>query len=250
MLYLVKLGGSLITDKSKPLHARRDVIKQVAEELGELYRQKNARWVLGTGAGSYGHYTVNQVNYKSSPADPLKIARIHRSSERLSGIVVDALHEAAVPAAMYSPFQHVIDAAVELNTRLEQLESMSAAGIIPVVYGDMVLKMDGSSRILPTEEMLHEIGRCSEDDVTTIYVTSVDGVLDSKKRVIPIFTKAMSIHTHKNNDFDVTGGMAQKVREGFEALTYSKHVYVINGLIKGQLTEAVNLLAVGTQLQA
>src|SRR5262245_34884441 len=53
-IVLVKLGGSLITDKRRPETARRQVIARLAAELVAA-RPSHERILLGHGSGSFGH---------------------------------------------------------------------------------------------------------------------------------------------------------------------------------------------------
>ena len=251
MIYFIKLGGSLITDKSKPLHDRPDIIKNIARELGQAYKERpEDKWVIGTGAGSYGHYTVQSVKYRDNPSDPLRIAAVHASAEKLCHLVIAALIDEGIPAGIFSPFQHIHQMRSELVVNSEQLTKMLSAKIVPVTHGDIILNDSGSSLILSTEKALHGLAEHFSKDKMTIYVTSVDGVLDKDSQAIPVFDHKMSLHEHLNKDFDVTGGMSQKVQEGFTALGYSSRVYIINGLHTGNLTAALNLETVGTRLEA
>ncbi len=56
MLIFLKLGGSLITDKSKARAPRLDVIRRLAAEVRQARaEQPNLALVLGHGSGSFGH---------------------------------------------------------------------------------------------------------------------------------------------------------------------------------------------------
>ncbi|MBI4154352.1 hypothetical protein HY501_03370, partial [Candidatus Woesearchaeota archaeon] len=49
------LGGSVITDKSKPYTARRDIIRNLAKEIKEALDEKKFPLIVGHGSGSFGH---------------------------------------------------------------------------------------------------------------------------------------------------------------------------------------------------
>ncbi|MFN3762874.1 MAG: hypothetical protein ACK4WK_06715, partial [Anaerolineae bacterium] len=52
----LKLGGSLITDKSSPYTPRPEVIRRLAEEVREaLEARPDLELVVGHGSGSFGH---------------------------------------------------------------------------------------------------------------------------------------------------------------------------------------------------
>src|SRR5689334_22246926 len=96
---LVKLGGSVITDKTQPFTPRLKIIKHLADELVAV-RQEHPDYqlVLGTGAGSYGHYLVEETGYMTNPGDPRYIAKIRRSVEELNQLVVNILIQVGIPA--------------------------------------------------------------------------------------------------------------------------------------------------------
>ena len=54
-LVFVKLGGSLITDKTKPFTARMDIIKRLAEEIHEAKGEGKLKLLIGHGGGSFPH---------------------------------------------------------------------------------------------------------------------------------------------------------------------------------------------------
>ena len=56
-LIIVKLGGSLITDKTKPFTARMEIIADLAQQIKEaLDEDKNLSLIIGNGGGSFPHY--------------------------------------------------------------------------------------------------------------------------------------------------------------------------------------------------
>jgi len=255
--YLIKLGGGLITDKSIPQHVRQDVLAQVASELGELYKDlSSATWLIGNGAGSFGHYTVHAVSYKDAPADPKRIAAVRQSVADLNRLVVAALRAADIPAAALSPHQFIREKDGVIQLDYQKIAEVYARGEIPIVYGDVIDTGDGNSRIASTEEVLKIIGKHQTRATGTpatacVYATSVEGVLDQEGMTIPVLRRESGLHVHKNSkDYDVTGGMAQKVAAGFEALQYSQRVYIVDGRNQGHLSRAIRLQDVDTRLEA
>lgn len=51
----VKLGGSVITDKTNENKVNSAVIEQLSDEISEAYQTSTSQLVIGHGAGSYGH---------------------------------------------------------------------------------------------------------------------------------------------------------------------------------------------------
>ncbi|MFN8459248.1 MAG: hypothetical protein U0401_32125 [Anaerolineae bacterium] len=54
-LVLLKLGGSVITDKTKPFTARMDVIERLAQEINHALTDRGGdlQLIIGHGAGSF-----------------------------------------------------------------------------------------------------------------------------------------------------------------------------------------------------
>ena len=90
-LILVKLGGSLITDKNKPFTPRHDVINRLAREIHEAKEEKHLKVIVGHGGGSFPHkpakdYRTNEgiVNGQSFKG----IALVQDAASKLNRIIV------------------------------------------------------------------------------------------------------------------------------------------------------------------
>ena len=55
MITLLKLGGSLITDKSQAHTARPELIRRLAEEIRSAWEPDRSPLIIGHGSGSFGH---------------------------------------------------------------------------------------------------------------------------------------------------------------------------------------------------
>ena len=67
-MILIKLGGSIITNKEKPLSPRRKTIDNILKEIGKIKEPV----ILVHGGGSYGHYWSVKYDcllYTSDAAD-------------------------------------------------------------------------------------------------------------------------------------------------------------------------------------
>ena len=55
-LIIIKIGGSVITDKNKEFTTRPDNIRKIAREIKQaIDSNPNLKIILGHGAGSFGH---------------------------------------------------------------------------------------------------------------------------------------------------------------------------------------------------
>ncbi len=247
-MIFIKWGGSLITDKTKPLTPRPDVIRRLSRELKEIFETEPI--VLGHGSGSFGHFAVKQSEgWKDRK---LAGAYIHAVASRLNQLVIDILTEEKVPAIAFPP------AALENEGYLwvKKLKEAADMGFLPVVYGDAIPRPDGFE-IFSTEkvfELLNPILRPR----TIIFVGEVAGVFtsDPKKdpdaQLIPEITPK-SFEDIKSciggsHGIDVTGGMLQKVESAIAVLKSSpwvEKIYIISG-DPGNMKKAAKGEVVGT----
>ena len=62
-LILMKLGGSVVTEKGKPFTERLDVIHRLVKEIHEAREEGEFKLIVGHGGGSYPH--VPASNFKT-----------------------------------------------------------------------------------------------------------------------------------------------------------------------------------------
>jgi len=93
-LILVKLGGSVVTDKNRPFTEDIETIKRLAKEMHEARQEKKFRLIVGHGGGSYPHtaatkFRTNEgvINKKSYEG----IAEVQDAASRLNRIIVREL---------------------------------------------------------------------------------------------------------------------------------------------------------------
>ena len=79
-LVFIKLGGSLITDKTRPYTPLLDVMDDLALQITTtLQAQPDLRLVIGHGAGSFGHVAASE--YKTRDGYPRASQLIHRERD-------------------------------------------------------------------------------------------------------------------------------------------------------------------------
>src|SRR5690606_3643969 len=100
-LIFLKLGGSLITDKTAEEQLRPDVLARLAEEIATARAvQPDLRLVVGHGSGSFGHVAAARYDTRAGVRGPeawAGFAEVSASAARLNRLVGDALLAASVP---------------------------------------------------------------------------------------------------------------------------------------------------------
>lgn len=110
-LVLLKLGGSLITDKTIAYTPRFEKLAQLAAQISAARRANpGLRLILGHGSGSFGHTAAKKHGTRSG-IQPGKngseywdgFAEVWYQASQLNRFVMDLLHDAQVPALTLGP---------------------------------------------------------------------------------------------------------------------------------------------------
>lgn len=249
-LLLIKLGGSIITDKSKKFVARQKDIKRLASEILEARKKSKANMIIGHGAGSFAHVPASRYQTKLGLINKDSLygmSVVEDSARELDGLVVKNFLKQKLPVFPFSPASFLIsDAQVYVKSYLDALLQAIIIGQIPVVYGDVIIDKSQGCTIFSTEKvfaaLVTELHK--KFKITLLYATDVDGVYDKNKKTIPVintknFPKVKELILGSGNT-DVTGGMLHKVQESLEmAQKYKVDTVIFNGRVRGNLKKAV-----------
>lgn len=253
-IVFVKLGGSLITDKTKPLRLRAQVIRHLSQQIRDALRKDpSIRLILGNGAGSFGHYFAHKhkmVGKIESEKQKMGFCQVQTAVSKLNRIVVEELLKAGVKACSIHPSSIIISTNGRVKELfLESLLGMLKLGVTPVLYGDIVYDEILGSSILSTEKVFKElILKLKKEHITVdkvIHCSSMNGVIDKQGRVIPHISKS-EFKALKNiflqvTGTDVTGGMFHKVEESLKLAMLGVKSIIINGASPGNLLTKVLL---------
>lgn len=234
-LTLVKLGGSLLTDKRRPETDRPAVIARLAREIGaalETRPELTGRLVLGHGSGSFGHVAAARYEVHRGMREPeerIGVSITQRQAAELHRRVLRALSEALGTAGTapfsIAPSSALVSAGGEpVAFALEPLVRALEAGLVPVVYGDVVMDREQGWAICSTEAVftalvdgLPDRGRAVE---RVVWLGETAGVWDAAGEVIPRITPTTAEEALEavggSAGTDVTGGMAHRVETALE----------------------------------
>jgi isopentenyl phosphate kinase len=249
-LILIKLGGSIITDKSREFTSRKDNILRLAKEIKEAQRKYNGKIIVGHGAGSFAHTPASKYQTKKGLINNNSLigaSVVEDAARKLNMIVVNNFLSQNLPVFSFSPASFLIsDVQVCSKSYLDPLKNALEIGILPVVYGDVVMDQKLGFTIFSTEKVLAVLARELRKNykIRMIYVTNVDGVYDSQGKTIPRITNKnfnqMKSSILGAKGIDVTGGMLHKVEEALiVAKKYKIKTTIINGNKKGNLQKAI-----------
>jgi isopentenyl phosphate kinase len=229
-LVLLKLGGSLITDKIRPRTPRLNTLSRLANEIASALRQDpSLHLIMGHGAGSFGHVSANKHGTRQGVSTPDQwrgFAEVWWDAATLNRMVIEALLEAGLPAISLPPSASVLARDGEVASwDVRPLKAALEARLLPVIYGDVIFDTQRGGTILSTEDLFsHLVGRLLPGRMLLAGIEpGVWGDYPNRSQVIPKIT------TQSHQDIlsalrgsaatDVTGGMESKVKQGIQLIS-------------------------------
>ena len=248
-LTLLKLGGSLITDKAREATLRPAVLDRLAAEVAAaLAARPGLPLLMGHGSGSFGHFPGLRHGTRDGVrgrAGWLGYAEVAAAAGRLNRLVTDALLAAGVPVLSLQPSASARcrdGALVALD--LAPVRAALAHGLVPLVYGDVALDDVRGGTIVSTEEIFLTLARALRPG-RILLVGEAPGVLDGAGAVIarlrPEDGTWVQAGLGGSAGVDVTGGMDSKVNAMLALVAEQPGlaVRVFSGLPAGELTRAL-----------
>ena len=228
MTTVLKLGGSVVTEKNDPETVDRAALERAA---GTLAGRDDV--VLVHGGGSFGHHHAARysVSTTEGTGDPAAVRAIHDAMKRLNAAVVEALAEAAVPALPVHPMSAADrDENGDLTLPTGQVETMLEEGFVPVLHGDGVVHTGKGATVLSGDELVAVLAEALGADRVGV-CSAVEGVYDDDGGVIDHIGsfEAVADALGSSDATDVSGGMAGKVRALLD-LDAPAHVFDLDGL--------------------
>jgi len=224
-MILIKLGGSIITNKEKPLSPR----KRTIENLVKFLKKIDEPLIIVHGGGSFGHYWSVKFDMHTKPKkyDPVGISIIKNSMVDLNKIVLDSFLKNKLNPYCLPPTDFVMRDKPIIK-KIKQIEKIANTGLIPITYGDALWYGDKKSYILSGDKIMSMIAKVLRPRLT-IFVLNVDGLFSDlkTKRLISEF-KDEKIFINQNS-MDVTGGMSRKVTEASKISKMGLKVFFVNG---------------------
>jgi isopentenyl phosphate kinase len=235
---VLKIGGSVITNKNGELAARTEVMNRLAEEIMKAGVEN---LIIVHGGGSFGHPTAQKYGIREGlieDSQKVGFAETHHVMTVLNGLVMDALVWHCVPAVSVTPSSCMVTE----NGRIKLFEEtvlrmLLKINITPVLYGDATLDEKLGFTILSGDQIVSYIAR-KFNACRIVIGVDVDGLYD----IDPKEAKDAKFYAHltlrelkdvwgklgKSTAADVTGGMLGKITELIPAIEEGIPVTIVN----------------------
>ena len=257
---IVKLGGSIITEKGKERVFNEKNMIRVATEIANSKKQ----CIIVHGAGSFGHPIAKKYNLvagnpnweRNSHFEPNLIATSEARYwlNYLHNKFIYILNKYGIPTFSLP----VSSSGIEIENNnislpVEQLEIALKNGFFPVLYGDIILSrhrgftvISGDKIISLTSKALH-LKFCKIDQV--VFCSDVDGIYRENPMKNPNAELIKEIQYREMKDIinlaedstydDVTGGMKGKIEQINVLLENKINVKIVNSNKNSRLENAL-----------
>ncbi len=252
---IVKLGGSVITDKNATEVIAEDNIKKLLSQIKEA----GGKVVIVHGAGSFGHPIAKKYDLISGSDEPddeklLAVSRTHQKVQFLNTEIVRIGNDLGLPLFPISPSSFVLEVLEGYDFSRDIVSVVLKKGLIPVLYGDMVLSETRNFTVLSGDIIMHKISDSLRQDgfnvKRVIYVSDVDGLFTADPKIDPHadlienveyrqFEDVLAMASGSSNT-DVTQGMYGKLLEIQNFLLAGTDVSIISskgGRLKDSLRD-------------
>jgi isopentenyl phosphate kinase len=224
-MILIKLGGSIITNKERPLSPRIATINKISKQLKKIKEPI----ILVHGGGSFGHYWSVKYGMHTKPdrysihgVSIVKNSMIHLDKIILDSLIKNKLNPYCLPPTDFMAGNKPI------IKKVKEISKIAHSGFIPVSYGDALWYGTKKSYILSGDKIMSILAKILRPRLS-IFVLNVDGLYSdfkTKKLVRKMDGDQVSI---EDIPMDVTGGMKRKVEEATRISRMKLDVFFVNG---------------------
>lgn len=234
-MILIKLGGSIITNKERPLSPRIATIQKMARQLKRIREPT----VIVHGGGSFGHYWSVKYDMHTKPAryDMHGVAVVKNSMVELNKIILDCLAKARLNPYCLPPTDFM-SSNKPIAGKIKEVKKIAQSGLVPVTFGDALWYGGGKSYILSGDKIMRILAKVLRPRLS-IFVLNVDGLYSDFKKKDLIHQMKGGAVSIDDIPMDVTGGMRRKVEEATRISRMGLPVFFVNGNKPERIVAAV-----------
>ncbi|WP_455278012.1 isopentenyl phosphate kinase [[Eubacterium] cellulosolvens] len=247
-LIILKLGGSIITEKSGAPSFKHRLFDKIAKELSNL----EVNMLLVHGAGSYGHPIAKKYSIHKGYTNKKQLKGVtetKRSMFSLTLKIVDSLIKHNVPAVPFLSSSCMVAKSGRLmEVDLLPFKILLDIGLVPLCSGDVIADQKTGFTIVSGDQIAVYLAKKLGAD-RVIFGCDVDGIFDSdpKKNPTAKLLEKLTLDDLRDMTFrgeslstDVTGGMSGKIKESLDFVSSGGEVIIMNLNEPRNLTKLLN----------
>jgi len=241
-MIILKIGGSVITNKTKKDSFKQKIMDNLAKEI----KKANKEIILVHGAGSFGHilakkYDLNKGYIRKNQINGFSLT--HASVQSLNSLVLNCLHKNGVPAVSISPHTMLkLDNHKLFDMNYKIFQNYLDKNFVPVTFGDVVLDKKLGFSICSGDLLVSVLAEHFKPE-KVVFVIDEDGLYTAnpkinknakfidnvKLRDLEKLTTALDSHA------DVTKGMGGKIDIIKNVARFGIDTVLLNGNKPGRL---------------
>ena len=234
-MILIKLGGSIITNKEKALSPRRKTIVNLSKSLKKI----DEPLIVVHGGGSYGHYWSVKYDMHTKPRkyDIEGVAIVKNSMIDLNKIILDIFLKNRIYPYCLPPTDFMVENK-PIPKKVKEIEKIAKSGFIPVTFGDALWYGQNKTYILSGDKIMTHLSKILKPRLC-IFALNEDGVYSDLKTKKVISELKGERPTITQNKMDVTGGMTRKIEEASKISKMGVNVFFVNGNQPERIVKAI-----------
>jgi isopentenyl phosphate kinase len=231
---VAKIGGSVITDKSKPFSYRPDVVSALSEEIAS----SDQKVVVVHGGGSFGHVVAKQhgITTEAAETPAVGVAQTRGAMYELDRLICKTMMEFKLNPYPFSPFDAISRAGRAQVA--SWLKGLLKEGLTPITFGDVSLSPSGF-KVISGDVIAQDLVKILSPE-RCIFALDVDGVYEENSRVIiPELTPSKLRKMNVPLGDDATGGMKLKLEVAAKIAASGTRVCFVSGYRRNEFSKAL-----------
>ncbi len=244
-MILVKLGGSVITDKTTYRTFREGAVRRLAREMMTTGEEK----IVVHGAGSYGHIYAKEYALQSGLKERRQIegvAKVMHDVRELDNLVIGAFNDEGMWSAAVPPGSSVImKDGILSHMDLWPFERFLKIGITPITFGDVALDDEKGVSICSGDQLMMRLAERFKPR-KVIFCADVDGLFTADPNCDPnaklieeVDNNTLSTIPRTERCVDVTGSIYAKIEYMLQIAKHAGECEIINGNVQGRLADVI-----------
>jgi len=244
-MILVKLGGSVITDKGRYRTFDPETTDRLAEEIAKTGQDV----MVVHGAGSFGHMLAKEHRLHLGLTEDTQLlgaSQVMTDVRELDLVVCRRMAAKGLRVVPLPPASCAVMREGALHhLDLDKFRAYHQLGMVPVTFGDVVRDELRGLSICSGDQLMAALAREFRPE-KVIFVTDVDGVFtadptqDPKAKLIETVDKdVLDALPRTERNVDVTGSIFAKIRYMIDMAALTGECLVLNGKVPGRLEAAI-----------
>ncbi len=225
-MIILKIGGSILTNKDAVSEVDTKSLKRIASEIKSSLDNSFKELIIVHGAGSFGHppakkYKIGERFDESEyPQKRIGFCETQNAVKKLNMYICEAFIDEGLPvvAIPASSFMRATNKRIT-EGNLDSFKRYLDKGFIPVIYGDVVLDEELEICVISGDQLIQYLAKNLNPDMVVLG-TDVDGVYNKNPKThddaifFDKFSSLDDLDTFEGTtNVDVTGGMVGKIKE-------------------------------------